>query len=198
MWDLLLLPLNIQFRFIFHYCVLYALFFYRIAVTLHCACVVIYTAIIFDFAQSKLLFHIFVFGRKIGRSFLICKIFYKWAFNRQRQQHRQLIVWYFIHTEVTLLPKYFLIDNFWILVSVGLGVIQSSINWFRYLGNMQPINNGNLLEIIDLAHSLRQEHLFIANEQASFNRLNETLSRNSSNVAQVKNSSLNKQKLGGE
>lgn len=50
---------------------------------------------------------------------------------------------------------------------------------------MQSINNGNLLEIIDLAHSLRQEHLFIANEQAAFNRLNETLSRNSSSVAQV-------------
>lgn len=53
---------------------------------------------------------------------------------------------------------------------------------------MQSINNGNLLEIIDLAHSLRQEHLFIANEQAAFNRLNETLSRNSSSVAQVWNS----------
>lgn len=52
---------------------------------------------------------------------------------------------------------------------------------------MQSINNGNLLEIIDLAHSLRQEHLFIANEQAAFNRLNETLSCNSSSVAQVWN-----------
>lgn len=52
---------------------------------------------------------------------------------------------------------------------------------------MQSINNGNLLEIIDLAYSLRQEHLFIANEQATFNRLNETLSRNSSSVAQVWN-----------
>lgn len=51
---------------------------------------------------------------------------------------------------------------------------------------MQSINNGNLLEIIDLAHSLRQEHLFIANEQAAFNRLNETLSHNSSSVAQVR------------
>lgn len=50
---------------------------------------------------------------------------------------------------------------------------------------MQSINNGNLLEIIDLAHSLRQEHLFIANEQDSFNRLNGTLSRNSISVAQV-------------
>lgn len=52
---------------------------------------------------------------------------------------------------------------------------------------MQPIENGNLLEIIDLAHSLRQEHLFIVHEQNSFNRLNETLNRNSSNVAQVIN-----------
>lgn len=50
---------------------------------------------------------------------------------------------------------------------------------------MQPLENGNLLEIIDLAHSLRQEHLFIVHEQTSFNRLNETLNRNSSNVAQV-------------
>lgn len=50
---------------------------------------------------------------------------------------------------------------------------------------MQAINNGNLLEIIDLAHSLRQEHLFIAHEQATFNRLNDTLTRNSLNVAQV-------------
>lgn len=50
---------------------------------------------------------------------------------------------------------------------------------------MQPISNGNLLEIIDLAHSLRQEHLFIVNEQNTFNNLTETLNRNSSNVAQV-------------
>lgn len=50
---------------------------------------------------------------------------------------------------------------------------------------MQPIENGNLLEIIDLAHSLRQEHLFIVNEQNTFNNLTETLNRNSSNVAQV-------------
>lgn len=50
---------------------------------------------------------------------------------------------------------------------------------------MQSINNGNLLEIIDLAHSLRQEHLFITNEQDSFNRLNETIGLNSTSVAQV-------------
>lgn len=64
----------------------------------------------------------------------------------------------------------------------------------RTFMKMQSINNGNLLEIIDLAHSLWQEHLFIANEQAAFNRLNETLSRNSSSaavsVAQVSNSIL--------
>lgn len=51
---------------------------------------------------------------------------------------------------------------------------------------MQQITNGNLLEIIDLANSLRQEHLFIANEQNAFNNLNDTLKRNSSNVAQVR------------
>lgn len=50
---------------------------------------------------------------------------------------------------------------------------------------MQPISNGNLLEVIDLAHSLRQEHLFIVNEQNTFNNLTETLNRNSANVAQV-------------
>lgn len=50
---------------------------------------------------------------------------------------------------------------------------------------MQSNNEGNLLEIIDLAHSLRQEQLFIANEQNTFNKLNETLLKNSSNVAQV-------------
>lgn len=50
---------------------------------------------------------------------------------------------------------------------------------------MQSISNGNLLEIIDLAHSLRQEHLFIVNEQNTFHNLTETLNRNSSNVAQV-------------
>lgn len=50
---------------------------------------------------------------------------------------------------------------------------------------MQANTNGNLLEIIDLANSLRQEHLFIANEQNAFNNLNDTLKRNSSNVAQV-------------
>lgn len=50
---------------------------------------------------------------------------------------------------------------------------------------MQQITNGNLLEIIDLANSLRQEHLFIANEQNAFNNLNDALKRNSANVAQV-------------
>lgn len=50
---------------------------------------------------------------------------------------------------------------------------------------MQSINNGNLLEIIDLAHSLRQEHLFIVNEQETFNALTETLNDNSAKVAQL-------------
>lgn len=51
---------------------------------------------------------------------------------------------------------------------------------------MQSISEGNLLEIIDLAHSLRQEHLYITNEQNTFVSLNEALNKNSSNVAQVK------------
>lgn len=50
---------------------------------------------------------------------------------------------------------------------------------------MQSTSEGNLLEIIDLAHSLRQEQLYITNEQNTFNHLNETLAKNSSNVAQV-------------
>lgn len=50
---------------------------------------------------------------------------------------------------------------------------------------MQSTSEGNLLEIIDLAHSLRQEHLYISNEQNTFLNLNDTLIKNSSNVAQV-------------
>lgn len=50
---------------------------------------------------------------------------------------------------------------------------------------MERANEGNLLEIIDLAHSLRQEHLYITSEQQMFLNLNETLNKNASNVAQV-------------
>ncbi|KAG4079273.1 hypothetical protein HA402_006996 [Bradysia odoriphaga] len=50
---------------------------------------------------------------------------------------------------------------------------------------MQSASEGNLLEIIDLAHSLRQEHLYISNEQNTFLSLNDTLIKNSSNVAQL-------------
>lgn len=52
---------------------------------------------------------------------------------------------------------------------------------------MQSASEGNLLEIIDLANSLRQEHLFIQNEQNTFIKLNDTLATNSSKVAQVNN-----------
>lgn len=50
---------------------------------------------------------------------------------------------------------------------------------------MQQTDNGNLLEIIDLAHSLRQEHLFIVNEQNTYLKLEDTLKDKASNVAQV-------------
>lgn len=50
---------------------------------------------------------------------------------------------------------------------------------------METSSEGNLLEIIDLAHSLRQEHLYIINEQHMFMTLNDTLNKNSTNVAQL-------------
>lgn len=50
---------------------------------------------------------------------------------------------------------------------------------------MQSTNNSNLLEIIDLAHSLREEHLFIANEQDTFNQLNDDLCKNALNIVKV-------------
>lgn len=50
---------------------------------------------------------------------------------------------------------------------------------------MQSASNSNLLEIIDLAQSLRQEHLFVANEQDTFNQLNDELCKNSLNIAKV-------------
>lgn len=50
---------------------------------------------------------------------------------------------------------------------------------------MERPGDGNLLEIIDLAHSLRQEHLYITNEQKMFRTLNDTLQANASNVAQL-------------
>jgi len=51
---------------------------------------------------------------------------------------------------------------------------------------MQASNEGNLLEIIDLAHSLRQEQLFISNEQNTFIKLNESLLTNTLHASQVK------------
>ena len=59
---------------------------------------------------------------------------------------------------------------------------------------MQSTNNSNLLEIIDLAHSLRHEHLFIANEQDTFNQLNDDLCKNALNITKVRKTHM-KQKL---
>lgn len=50
---------------------------------------------------------------------------------------------------------------------------------------MQSGNDETLLDIIDLAHSLRQEQLFISHEQTSFVNLNEKLNRNSLNLSQL-------------
>jgi hypothetical protein len=54
---------------------------------------------------------------------------------------------------------------------------------------MQQQNVITLLDLIDLAHSLRQEQLFINNEQHIFARLNDSLNIDSRNVFQV-NSTL--------
>ncbi|XP_059612505.1 receptor-mediated endocytosis protein 6 homolog [Phlebotomus argentipes] len=50
---------------------------------------------------------------------------------------------------------------------------------------METSAGGNLLEVIDLAHSLRQEQLFISKEQSFFVRLSETLQENTSEVAEL-------------
>lgn len=44
---------------------------------------------------------------------------------------------------------------------------------------------GTLLEVIDLAESLRQERLFISNERSSFYHLNETLLQSCNTVNEV-------------
>jgi hypothetical protein len=56
---------------------------------------------------------------------------------------------------------------------------------------MQQPNMITLLDLIDLAHSLRQEQLFITNEQHIFARLNDSLSIDSRNVFQVSSESTN-------
>lgn len=106
--------------FVIKCCVYTYVFFYRVAVTLQCVCaslsLLMLMLFIFDFfctqsIQSKIIVSFF-FSVSDDRSFvLICTPhFCKWAFNR-RWRYRQLIVWYFIHTEVALLhPKYLLID----------------------------------------------------------------------------------------
>lgn len=50
---------------------------------------------------------------------------------------------------------------------------------------MDTESEGNLLEIMDLARTLRQEQLFIQHEQAAFASLAESLTINSSQIAQV-------------
>lgn len=50
---------------------------------------------------------------------------------------------------------------------------------------MESNAEGNLLEIMDLARTLRQEQLFIQQEQATFARLTEELSDNSASITKV-------------
>lgn len=50
---------------------------------------------------------------------------------------------------------------------------------------MDTNNEGNLLEIMDLARTLRQEQLFIQHEQEAFANLTENLAINSSSITRV-------------
>lgn len=50
---------------------------------------------------------------------------------------------------------------------------------------MQSSSEGSLLDIIDLAHALRQEKLFVINEKTTFQKLTINLSNQSENVSQL-------------
>lgn len=51
---------------------------------------------------------------------------------------------------------------------------------------MEPNSEDNLLEIMDLARTLRQEQLFIQQEQAAFTQFTESLSEKSAAITKVK------------
>ena len=51
---------------------------------------------------------------------------------------------------------------------------------------MENTNSISILDILELAHSLRQEQLSIANERNSYIKLNEKLKESTSNASQVK------------
>lgn len=50
---------------------------------------------------------------------------------------------------------------------------------------MEPPAAGNLLEIMDLARTLRQEQLFIQQEQATFAQLTSALETNAGTITKV-------------
>lgn len=50
---------------------------------------------------------------------------------------------------------------------------------------MENPNEITILDVLELAHSLRQEQLSIANERNSYIKLNESLQENSANASQV-------------
>lgn len=51
---------------------------------------------------------------------------------------------------------------------------------------MEPTAGGNLLEIMDLARTLRQEQLFIQHEQAAFAQLTSALETNATTITEVR------------
>lgn len=50
---------------------------------------------------------------------------------------------------------------------------------------MESNTEGNLLEVMDLARTLRQEQLFIQQEQTTFAQLTEALAENSASITKV-------------
>lgn len=61
---------------------------------------------------------------------------------------------------------------------------QSRYKYYKQT-TMESNTEGNLLEVMDLARTLRQEQLFIQQEQTTFAQLTETLAENSASITKV-------------
>lgn len=123
------------------------------------------------------------------------KITMRWSLYRQNNIHKYISLCGIVSiicgcsrqclTDIAYLSIYFNKNRFTLTGTFGINRLSSL--------KMQSANNSNLLEIIDLAQSLRQEHLFVANEQDTFNQLNDELCKNSINIAKVWTNQLQNQ-----
>lgn len=66
-----------------------------------------------------------------------------------------------------------------------LSSLDSCLPLASYGFNMEPTAAGNLLEIMDLARTLRREQLFIQHEQAAFAQLTGSLEMNAATITKV-------------